>query len=153
MLLDGRWEYSATGIMDSTHLRFYTRDSMVDLFSQANLQVKRLSPITLTGDAVGIPLEPERVQQAAELIVDREKDVFQYVIQASTFPPSITKHQGPSSIGRVNSLFKRDRSHRILCLPPLKGSSLYSIRLGEPIQRLTEPVSYTHLTLPTILLV
>ena len=138
MLLDGRWEYSATGIMDSTHLRFYTRDSMVDLFSQANLQVKRLSPITLTGDAVGIPLEPERVQQAAELIVDREKDVFQYVIQASTFPPSITKHQGPSSIGRVNSLFKRDRSHRILCLPPLKGSSLYSIRLGEPIQRLTE---------------
>jgi len=38
-LLVGRWEYQERGILDRTHLRFFTRRSALDLFRQAGLAV------------------------------------------------------------------------------------------------------------------
>ncbi len=38
----GRWDYRDYGILDRTHLRFYTRDSMVALIEGAGLRVVRI---------------------------------------------------------------------------------------------------------------
>jgi len=38
-LLCGKWEYRQTGIMDSTHLRFFTLQTATQLFRQAGLQI------------------------------------------------------------------------------------------------------------------
>jgi 2-polyprenyl-3-methyl-5-hydroxy-6-metoxy-1,4-benzoquinol methylase len=38
-LLAGRWEYRPSGILDDTHLRFFTRDSAVTMCEQAGLEV------------------------------------------------------------------------------------------------------------------
>ena len=142
MLFEGRWEYSATGIMDNTHLRFYTRDTIVELFSAAELAINRLSSVTLTGDAVGIRIEPGVEERLAGLIEDKERHVFQYVVQAVR-PPLRThiSNNNPAALDNVpdvNNSFLRNASHKILCLPPLPNSSLYTIRLGEPMERLTE---------------
>lgn len=41
----GRWRYTDAGIMDRSHLRFFTRDSLAGLFTQAGLKIEYLEPI------------------------------------------------------------------------------------------------------------
>ena len=38
-LFNGRWEYQAAGVLDRTHLRFFTRSSMRDLFTTSGFEV------------------------------------------------------------------------------------------------------------------
>ncbi len=38
-LLEGNWSYEPAGLLDETHLRFFTRRDMVDLFQQAGFEV------------------------------------------------------------------------------------------------------------------
>lgn len=45
LLLRGQWNYKDSGILDRTHLRFFTRKSMVELFSDAGLHVEEVRPI------------------------------------------------------------------------------------------------------------
>ena len=41
-LLDGNWSYEPAGLLDETHLSFFTRRDMVDLFERAGFQVAEL---------------------------------------------------------------------------------------------------------------
>jgi 2-polyprenyl-3-methyl-5-hydroxy-6-metoxy-1,4-benzoquinol methylase len=41
LLLAGRWRYEASGILDRTHLRFFTRDSALELMSGSGLHVSQ----------------------------------------------------------------------------------------------------------------
>lgn len=43
-LLLGRWNYSESGIMDRTHLHFYTADTWKDLLEKSGYQVVQLIP-------------------------------------------------------------------------------------------------------------
>jgi 2-polyprenyl-3-methyl-5-hydroxy-6-metoxy-1,4-benzoquinol methylase len=43
-LLRGKWEYQERGLCDRTHLRFFTLDSIKNLFSQAGLQIDEIRP-------------------------------------------------------------------------------------------------------------
>ena len=43
LLLGGRWSYTEEGILDRTHLRFFTRRTAIQLFSGAGLQVGHVS--------------------------------------------------------------------------------------------------------------
>ena len=43
LLLGGRWTYTEDGILDRTHLRFFTRRTARELFSGAGLTVRRVS--------------------------------------------------------------------------------------------------------------
>lgn len=45
LLVSGRFEYAAEGIMDRTHLRFFTRHSVRTLFEGAGLQVVSLDAV------------------------------------------------------------------------------------------------------------
>ncbi|MEH6820656.1 MAG: class I SAM-dependent methyltransferase [Dietzia psychralcaliphila] len=44
-LLRGRWEYVNEGILDRTHVRFFTRSSMVALFEEAGFGVQSIEGI------------------------------------------------------------------------------------------------------------
>jgi 2-polyprenyl-3-methyl-5-hydroxy-6-metoxy-1,4-benzoquinol methylase len=50
-LLRGRWEYSEFGIMDSTHLRFFTRKSIQSLFTASDFVVRDMFPLLTTRKA------------------------------------------------------------------------------------------------------
>lgn len=41
LLLAGRWRYESSGLLDRTHLRFFTRDSALELLSGGGLTVQR----------------------------------------------------------------------------------------------------------------
>jgi len=47
----GRWDYTDEGICDRTHLRFFTRRSMLGLLRQSGYQVTRIAGINPTGAA------------------------------------------------------------------------------------------------------
>jgi 2-polyprenyl-3-methyl-5-hydroxy-6-metoxy-1,4-benzoquinol methylase len=54
LLVKGEWRYQSSGILDRTHLRFFTRGSVVDLFASAGYAIQA---IAATG-----PLQPSRIK-------------------------------------------------------------------------------------------
>jgi len=42
LVLRGQWRYEQTGVLDRTHLRFFTRSSIVDLFESSGFSIDRL---------------------------------------------------------------------------------------------------------------
>jgi SAM-dependent methyltransferase len=42
LVVMGRWQYEDEGILDSSHLRFFTRESVVDLIESSGLQIERM---------------------------------------------------------------------------------------------------------------
>ena len=49
LVIHGRWEYVDKGILDRTHLRFFTRSGIVDLFERAGWQVHSIDPLNIKG--------------------------------------------------------------------------------------------------------
>ena len=49
LLLRGRWDYADWGVLDRTHLRFFTRSSIEALFASAGMEIERLTPINPIG--------------------------------------------------------------------------------------------------------
>jgi len=51
LVIRGRWEYTDEGILDRTHLRFFTRSSMIALFNECELEVQSIQGINPTGSS------------------------------------------------------------------------------------------------------
>jgi SAM-dependent methyltransferase len=49
LVVHGRWEYVERGILDRTHLRFFTRSGIVDLFDRSGWQVRTIEPLNIKG--------------------------------------------------------------------------------------------------------
>lgn len=45
LLFLGKWEYGADGILDRTHLRFFTRNSIVTMFNANGLRITKMVPL------------------------------------------------------------------------------------------------------------
>lgn len=52
LLFRDRWTYVNAGILDRTHLRFFVRETAVDLVRQAGLQIEKVVASPCTGRAV-----------------------------------------------------------------------------------------------------
>lgn len=65
MLAHGRWEYVDAGILDRTHLRFFTRIEMVKLFRDAGLEVTGLGPLSI--------LDPAQLKRDADGFIRMDK--------------------------------------------------------------------------------
>ncbi|CQR70550.1 bifunctional 3-demethylubiquinone-9 3-methyltransferase/ 2-octaprenyl-6-hydroxy phenol methylase [Sporomusa ovata DSM 2662] len=47
LFIEGNWEYVESGLLDRTHLRFFTRKTMMELFQHNQYVVKSISPINV----------------------------------------------------------------------------------------------------------
>lgn len=85
MLLEGRWDYADYGLLDRTHLRFFSRKGMAELLAEAGLRIARLHattmPIEIADREYDLALRPESIA-AVELLADDELLDFQYVASA-----------------------------------------------------------------------
>ena len=95
MLLQGRFDYADTGILDDTHLKYYTRRSIGDLLEACGYIVdvmgwieQRVSEEDL--HAVLDPLKLANLEQVVEEFSTWEAVAFQYLIKA--FPASEEAH-------------------------------------------------------------
>jgi SAM-dependent methyltransferase len=83
-LLNGEFRYRDTGLLDSTHLRFFTRESVDDLFEQAGYAVTRWlrRRMDIGRTELGLPdrVVPDAVWQW--LAADPEATTYQFVVRA-----------------------------------------------------------------------
>ena len=86
----GRFDYDASGVLDITHLRFFTRSTLHELFSQTGYDVTRIDPLTQPAlvDQVVIDRRPGRIDTRSISIRYRSfedlEDLYalQYVVDA-----------------------------------------------------------------------
>ncbi len=132
MLLEGRWDYSELGILDRTHLRFFTRSTLIKLFSDSAYQVHRLHPVRISAEQVdemcGLNLDPEALKAAALHAKDDRAFDFQYVLLAKPVA-DIEMASGH------NSLVDSDGGVRVVCLTASLDSTLTELRLRIPLER------------------
>jgi hypothetical protein len=85
-LLEGRFDYADLGILDRTHLRFFTRTTLLQLLAHEGLALRRLAP-----SRSGVPAPAPLVQALAHagLVVDTladESGVYQYMLVCQPGP-------------------------------------------------------------------
>jgi len=86
----GRFDYEANGVLDITHVRFFTRGTLRELFEQTGFDVRRLDPLTQPAivDRVIVNRRPGRVDTRSISVrygsFEELEDLYalQYVVDA-----------------------------------------------------------------------
>lgn len=91
-LLSGEWEYEKLGIMDETHLRFFTRRSTGNLLEKAGFFINYFDSISIDFSDKFIRTYLDRIkleftEGLKKLLQEDEAKVVQYVIKASVKKP------------------------------------------------------------------
>lgn len=83
-LLQGHFDYQNVGLLDTTHLRFFTRESVGRLFDDAELAVAEIFHQELNIEASEVPFDGRSVPAGIleELAADPEARTYQFVIKA-----------------------------------------------------------------------
>ncbi|HPO13168.1 MAG TPA: glycosyltransferase [Candidatus Hydrogenedentes bacterium] len=88
MLVSGAWTYMNAGILDSTHVRFFTRQTAIDMVRDAGLEVAHIGPLNIQAPEK-LPCNPDRSLSLHKLtmegITDEEYEqflVYQWVVLA-----------------------------------------------------------------------
>lgn len=128
MLLGGKWTYSDLGILDRTHLRFFTKADLIALLADAGFDIEFIKPVQLGVDEAaqmcGLSLAPSLVRQVEQVEDDALYD-FQYVASAKV---------GAISADRISALSGK-RLKRVFVLSDDPVSTITSIRLRTPLER------------------
>lgn len=84
MLLAGRWEYQEHGLLDDTHLRFFTREGLRDLLGRAGLVATEIERVSIPMFATNLPVTPDLFGEPVRRFVntDPEALTFQFVVVA-----------------------------------------------------------------------
>ena len=77
LLLKGKWEYQPSGIMDWTHLRFFSRQTFHDLLERSGFTVEQI-----------VPEFGPKSQIANSLSLNVFRNFLAYAYNASAFRPS-----------------------------------------------------------------
>jgi 2-polyprenyl-3-methyl-5-hydroxy-6-metoxy-1,4-benzoquinol methylase len=83
-LLSGRFSYTDRGLLDRTHLRFFTRDTLERLFDEAGFVITALERIEAPIDGTEVKFDPELAPDGlmASLREDPEATTYQFVVVA-----------------------------------------------------------------------
>jgi methionine biosynthesis protein MetW len=95
-LMQGKFQYSSLGLLDNTHLRFFTRESIEQLFEDAGFLVTELR--RTSRGVFDTEIEIDR-----ELIPEEVLDLAQQDMEASTYQFVLTAHR----FGEAGTLAKR----------------------------------------------
>ena len=86
MLLEGRWDYADYGLLDRTHLRFFSRAGVQELFAAASMRITRMvslvQPIDTVAREYGMALQPQSIAAVEALADDADVMTFQFVALA-----------------------------------------------------------------------
>ncbi len=129
LLIDGQWNYADAGILDRTHLRFFTREGMENMLQSAGFRVSG----KMTGTTTPIPAY---VAKAAELVEALGGDVSKFlqecnVVQFITFAVPVesgyrAKADAPGRSGAFADpprYWAGSRQKRVLLVPDLDSAA------------------------------
>jgi 2-polyprenyl-3-methyl-5-hydroxy-6-metoxy-1,4-benzoquinol methylase len=83
-LLTGKFEYRPTGLLDSTHIRFFTRDSITEFLHQNSFEIAEIfgSTASIGTTEFGQPHPSIPREAIAYVQQDRDAQVYQYIVKA-----------------------------------------------------------------------
>jgi 2-polyprenyl-3-methyl-5-hydroxy-6-metoxy-1,4-benzoquinol methylase len=83
-LLAGRWDYTETGLLDATHVRFYTLKSVLDTVARAGLVIIDLRRTTVAAFGTEVGVHPDGVpsEALAFALDDPEALTYQFIFTA-----------------------------------------------------------------------
>lgn len=88
MLAHGRWKYEDAGIMDRTHLRFFTKTDLIELVREAGLRLVKMAPLSLLPEDQ-LPLDANRTLRLGRMSFEgvgeaeyEEFRAYQYLVVA-----------------------------------------------------------------------
>jgi O-antigen biosynthesis protein len=87
-LLSGRFPYQEAGLLDSTHLRFFTHESLEEMLIAAELGVAELRRHELNIDASEVPFDDTAVPAEVRAALDKDEEArtYQFVVKATPMP-------------------------------------------------------------------
>lgn len=97
-LLQGRWDYTDEGILDRTHLRFFTRASLAAMVEAAGLEIETLSATVVDPLDSPIDVDPDAVPAGVVEWVRHQPDalVYQFVVRARRRDPRAEPRPRPA---------------------------------------------------------
>lgn len=123
-LLAGRFEYRRLGLLDETHLRFFTLASIRELFEEAGYVIQSIERIKqpLFQTEIGVMPQDYPAEVVQMVMADPEATTYQYVIKAR---PTGEMAQVASLLARIHQLEADNESLR----GEVKGSQAWAERV------------------------
>lgn len=83
-LLLGRWDYQPLGLLDATHVRFFTRKSVLSMLDSCGFQPLEIERTTLGPFGTEIALEPDEIDPSVveAVLEDPDATTYQFVLSA-----------------------------------------------------------------------
>ncbi len=85
-LLQGRWQTTDTGLLDRTHIKFYSREGLLQLFTEAGYAIEDLRGTTADPLNVEVSVDPGLLPDVAVEWVRQQPDALVYQFQLSARP-------------------------------------------------------------------
>lgn len=97
MLLEGRWEYQEHGLLDDTHLRFFTREGLRSLLAGADLVATAIERVTCPMFGSNLPLTPDLYGEMVRrfVLADPEALTFQFIVRAERHGDDVLTRDAP----------------------------------------------------------
>ena len=82
--MEGRWDYQPFGLMDNTHIRFFTRDSCRKLVREAGFHVAVLDRVIRPAFSTELGVVRERFPEDVidQILRDPDAETYQFVFKA-----------------------------------------------------------------------
>jgi len=82
-LLEGNWDYEDAGILDRTHLRFFTKNSILKIFSSAGLDIKEIKATSIGDQSNIIKSVFNKTSNRINISsISEEANAYQYILKA-----------------------------------------------------------------------
>ena len=81
-LLHGQWTYASSGLLDRTHLRFFTKQEAIDLLEQAGWKVNHMEYLTVPESDAEQRLVPELIRLLGQDILPEQLNAYQWILVA-----------------------------------------------------------------------
>ena len=103
MVLEGRWERFDWGLLDKTHIRFFTYDLLHRLLRECGFLVTRISRVVRPVFGTELGVSPDSVDEAVlqKILADAEAETYQFVVRASLDNGDAALRE---AVNRVNEL-------------------------------------------------
>lgn len=116
-LLNGTFQYRESGLLDETHIHFFTKESILELVKNAGLIPTQIERVTVPVFATELGIQPgdvgEEVLQA--VLRDRESETYQFVVRASLDDGTASLEQlGIDLVTLTDKLHDAQRREKVL---------------------------------------
>ncbi|HVA61399.1 MAG TPA: class I SAM-dependent methyltransferase [Mycobacteriales bacterium] len=114
-LLTGKFDYTDTGLLDRTHVRFYTRETLLEMLAAGGFTTVHVEPVLLgVRDAEVKPAPQVHLPDAVTGFVDHDPTAIDYQYVALAYPTEALDGAGlPALIERLSPLAAENATLRI----------------------------------------